>query len=217
MDTLPGMKEGRLSRRRFLAGGSALGASSLLSVPLRAAAEPPPERTKITLFEGPVTCLAPHYVAQELLYDEGFTDVRYVKFPSETQDWPPENLLSGEVDISMTFLPRDIIFIDAGAPVVVLAGSHIGCVEVFGGNRVKSTPDLKGKTVSISRLGGDDHVFMSMFAAYVGLNPQKDINWVIHSDFDRPRLFTEGQDRRVHDWSPLVPGIAGEENRPRSG
>src|SRR5262245_46864998 len=168
----------QVSRRRFLADASALGAASLLSIPLRAGAEPPPETTKITLFEGPVTCIAPHYVAQELLYDEGFTEVRYVKFPSETERWPPENVLSGEVDMSLSFVPRDIAYIDAGAPVVILAGSHVGCVELFAANRVKSTLDLKGKTVSISRLGGDDHIFIAMFAAYVGLDPNKDINWV---------------------------------------
>jgi NitT/TauT family transport system substrate-binding protein len=183
----------RVTRRSFIVNTSALGAAHLLAFPRPARAEPPPETTKISLFEGPVTCIAPHYVAQELLLQEGFSEVRYVKFPSETQSVPPENLLSGEVDMSLSFVPTDIAYIDSGAPIVILAGSHIGCVELFGANRVKSTVDLKGRTISVSRFGGDDHVFISMFAAYVGLNPQKDINWVIHPDNDRPRLFTEGK------------------------
>jgi NitT/TauT family transport system substrate-binding protein len=110
-------KENRvLDRRAFLAGASALGASSLLSYPQIALAEPPPETMKLTLTENPITCLAPQYVAQELLYSEGFTDVRYLKFPSETKLWPPEGLVSGEIDIALTFNPTDVMHIDAGSP-----------------------------------------------------------------------------------------------------
>jgi len=65
---------------------------------------------------------------------------------------------------------------------------------VFASDRVRSIADLKGKTVGLyGGLGLDDHLFISMFAAYVGLDPQKDINWVVYpSDEDRIRLLTEG-------------------------
>jgi NitT/TauT family transport system substrate-binding protein len=105
----------------------------------------------------------------------------------------PENLLSGEVDISLSFPPHDITSIDAGTPVVILAGTHSGCVEVIGNDRVSSTRELKGKTVAASAPGGDDHVFISMFAAYVGLDPHKDINWLIAPYADQLQLFTEGK------------------------
>ena len=49
------------------------------------------------------------------------------------QNWAPEVLLSGEADISLSFVPSDITQIEVGAPVVVLAASHIGCVELVGG------------------------------------------------------------------------------------
>jgi NitT/TauT family transport system substrate-binding protein len=185
----------RWDRRQFIKGVSALaGTSGLLGYDIRpSAAEPPPETRKLRIFEGPVTCIAPQYVAKELLYSEGFTDVQYVKYPSDTQLWPPENLLAGEVDITLSFVPTDIVHIDAGAPVVVLAGSHIGCVELVVNNQIRSTSELKGKTVAISKLGSDEQIFISMFAAYVGLNPQKDINWVIHPPADEVQLLTEGK------------------------
>ena len=44
-----------------------------------AAAEPPPETTKIRLVRVPAICLAPEYLAEELLRLEGFTDVEYVE------------------------------------------------------------------------------------------------------------------------------------------
>ena len=182
-----------ISRREFLAGTSMIGVAALLGLPRTAAAEPPPETTKLRIFEGPVTCIAPQYVARELLYGEGFSDVQYLNYPRDTQSWPPEILLSGEADISLAFVPTDIVHIDAGAPVVILAGSHIGCLEVVGSNHVRSTLELKGKTVAIPKLGTDEHIFISMFSAYVGLNPHKDINWVIHPHTDDVRLLTEGK------------------------
>jgi len=182
------------TRRRVLGGLTVAGTAGLLGLPARpVAAEPPPETTTLRLFDGPVTCIAPTWVAQDLLYSEGFTDVHYVTWGRQTQNGGPEALLAGEADLSLTFPPSDLIHIDAGDPVVILAGSHIGCVEVIGGSRVKSTRELKGKTVSVPKLRTDQHIFISMFAAYVGLNPQKDINWVLNPMIDEVRLLTEGK------------------------
>jgi NitT/TauT family transport system substrate-binding protein len=121
--------------------------------------------------------------------------VEYVTFGKNTQLWAPEVLLSGEVDISVTFIPSDLIHIDADEPVVWLAGSHIGCVELFGSERVGSTRDLKGKTVPISFPRDPGHIFISMFAAYVGLDPNKDINWVVDPDLNThaPQLLADGK------------------------
>jgi NitT/TauT family transport system substrate-binding protein len=178
------------SRRQFLNRAVLTGAASLLR-PHATAAEPPPETTKLRVFEGPFTCIAPQYVARDLLHSEGFTDVRYVKWPSDTQHWPPEDLLAGEVDITLSFITSDIMHIDAGEPVVILAGGHIGCVELFGGKRVRSTRDLKGKTVAVGERRSDEETFISMFVAHVGLDPQKDIHWVIEPFDDHLRLLAE--------------------------
>src|SRR5262249_55285872 len=81
---------------------------------------------------------------------------------------------------------------DAGEPVVILAGSHIGCVELVASNRVAKTAELKGKTVAIQRLGWDEHLFISLFAAYVGLNP-RDIKWAVTRPEDYVPLLTAGK------------------------
>jgi NitT/TauT family transport system substrate-binding protein len=177
------------SRRRFLtdvaltgaAGLGVAGVAGLGSDRKSLAAEPPPETTKLRLIEQPVTCFAPVWVAgKELLHDEGFTDVQYLTWGKDTQTyWAEKHLLSGAIDISLSFLPTALIEIDAGAPLVWLAGSHIGCIELYGSERVSSTRDLKGKTVPITSLRDPTHIFVSMFAAYVGLDPNKDINWLI--------------------------------------
>ena len=66
------------SRRRFLAGLSAAGAASLVGVRASLAAEPPLETTSVRLAKIRGICIAPQYVAEELLHPEGFTDVSYV-------------------------------------------------------------------------------------------------------------------------------------------
>jgi NitT/TauT family transport system substrate-binding protein len=185
------------SRRRFLTNAAFAGAAGLGGFGLwgeAVAAEPSLETTTLRIKEFNITCGAPQIVAEELLYAEGFTDVRIIKFPSETNLYPPEDLLAGETDISMSFAPTDIARIDEGAPIVILAGSHAGCFEVFARHQVKSVSDLKGKTVGVSERRSDQEIFVSMFAAYVGLDPQKDINWAVFgSNEEAVRLLTEGK------------------------
>jgi NitT/TauT family transport system substrate-binding protein len=61
------------TRRRFLGGLRVAGTAGLLGLPARpVAAEPPPETTRLRLVRGPGLCVAPEYVAEELLQGEGF-------------------------------------------------------------------------------------------------------------------------------------------------
>jgi NitT/TauT family transport system substrate-binding protein len=63
----------RLSRRTFLAGLPLAGTAELLGLhPRLVAAESPPETTRLRLVRGPGLCVAPEYVAEELLQGEGF-------------------------------------------------------------------------------------------------------------------------------------------------
>ena len=67
------------SRRRFLGGLTLAGTAGLLGLrPAPVAAEPPPETRRIRLIKITGICVAPQYVADDLLHAEGFTDVEYV-------------------------------------------------------------------------------------------------------------------------------------------
>ena len=52
---------------------SAAGAAGLVGAATPAVAEPPPETGRIRLSKNSGVCLAPQYVAEDLLYAEGFT------------------------------------------------------------------------------------------------------------------------------------------------
>jgi len=165
----------RFSRREFLAGTSTLGAAAFLGLPRSAVADPPPETKRIRLLHVPAICTAPQYLAEEMLHLEGFSDVQYVKIEEN------DNLryvTAKQVDVTTQDAPSLVVALDAGDPIVVLAGIHGGCYELFGSKRIRAIRDLQGNTVAVSGVGQFDHRFLSSILAYVGLDPRKDIRWI---------------------------------------
>ena len=63
------------TRRRLLATLSSAAAAGLVGGKV-SAQEAPPETTTIRLVKIPGICVAPQYVAEELLRAEGFTDIQ---------------------------------------------------------------------------------------------------------------------------------------------
>jgi len=178
------------TRRTFLGGAAALGAVGLVAMKSRAAdAEPPPETTQIRLMRAPSICRAPQYVAEELLRSEGFTDVQYIPWRGASE--ATSAVGAGDVDITMQYIGPSIMHVDAGLPLVVLAGIQPGCFELFGTERIRSIRDLKGKTVGILGLGGGDYTFVASMLTYVGLDPRKDVTWSPMSATDAKRLLAD--------------------------
>jgi NitT/TauT family transport system substrate-binding protein len=134
--------------------------------------------------------MAPQFVAERLLRDEGFTEVQYIK--KDVVVWHEMILASGEADISMALVPTSLIQLDAGSPIVILAGGHIGCLELLGSDRVRSLRGLKGKTVAVVNLQTGPMGFITSMAAYVGLT-REDINWVIPPSDQWMQLLAEGK------------------------
>jgi NitT/TauT family transport system substrate-binding protein len=182
----------RLSRRRFLGGVTLVGTAGLLGLcPGRGAAEPPPETTTLRLVRNPGICVAAEYVAEELLHGEGFTAVQYVQQATAAEKEPA--LAAGEVDLTQVFSASFLPHLEAGVPIVLLAGVHVGCFELFGTERVRAIRDLKGKTVAVSALGAPEHVFLASMAAHVGLAPRTDISWVTYPLTEAVQRLTEGK------------------------
>lgn len=178
-----------ITRREFVRRATALGAAgSLGSMSSALASEPPPETKRIRLMQIGGICVAPQYVAETILPGEGFTDVQYVKMPLPQI---VKAISSGELDFSADTAPSVIIALDGGAPLVTLAGLHVGCYELVGTDRVRRIPDLKGKTVAVADPGRQG--FLASMAIQVGLDPRKDIRWVEKSGEEAIRLLAEGK------------------------
>jgi NitT/TauT family transport system substrate-binding protein len=183
----------QFSRRRFLGGLTLVGTAGLLNLPPRSvAAEPPPETTSIRLFDpGRGVCtVVPQLIAEELLKAEGFTDVQYVQVGSGLDF---TKLIAGDVDLAMRFVGSVIVQLDAGEPVLLLAGVHIGCYELFASDRIRSLRDLKGKKVGVPSLQDSRRLFVASAASYVGLDPHQEIDWVAQPTAESIQLFAEGR------------------------
>ena len=178
------------SRRHLLQALGWGGAAALLGLrPDQAAAEPPPETTRIRLHDAPIACFAPSYVAGELLGAEGFTDIQFVKPP--LAEGPDGALAEGKVDFIMNDPPGHLMSLNTGAPVVILAGIHSGCWELFGNESVRSLRDLKGKKVAAPQKSSRKE-FVAAMVASVGLDPERDIVWVNLEPEESMRLFAQG-------------------------
>ncbi len=191
------------SRRRFLTNAALAGAAGLGGFGAWGkafAAEPPPEITTIRFEKDSVTCIAPQ-VFQELLRAEGFTDIRYVdvteahirRAEAANSSVIPDVIAHGEVDFGRAFAPSFVLAMNAGAPITILAGLHLGCFEVFGKKEIHTLGDLKGRTVGARSLSAGDWPLLTIMAALVGLDPAKDVHWVTDPKLRPMDLFIEGK------------------------
>jgi NitT/TauT family transport system substrate-binding protein len=174
------------SRRGFLASLSAAGAAGVLGSRRSFADEPPPEVTTIRLPYDPAICIAPLYIAGDLLRAEGFTDVRYVP-------WPNFSIARGEADFDLQTAAWVASHVDAGDAITALAGVHSGCYELFANEPIRTISDLKGKRVGIQYLGEAAHLYLAIMAAHVGLDPHQDIGWVTSAGGNFMELLAEGK------------------------
>ena len=150
------------------------------------AADPPTEITTVRLAKFPIICFAPQYVCEELLRAEGFSDIHYLDTDGSAI---PHDLGRGKFDFATSLAMQHIAGIDAGAPITIVSGVHAGCYELFAQPGVRGIADLKGKKVGTTATPE----LMQVMAAYVGLDPKKDLTLVSGPDAKPLELFAEGK------------------------
>ena len=150
-------------------------------------------------------------MAAEMLRAEGFTDVRYVQGDKSVDHsvW----IARGEMDFSINYVPIHLASIEAGVPIKVLGGLHSGCLELIANDSVERITDLRGKRVGVFTLDSPQYVLVSLMAAYVGLDPVNDIEWVIE-EHNFAEGFVARKIRRIPRPADPCAGTARQENRP---
>jgi NitT/TauT family transport system substrate-binding protein len=171
----------------LLAGCSSLGRPAAPAAPVRP--DTPLETTTLRFANNSAICIAPEFVAEDLLRAKGFSDVQYVDIPGIP--WPA--IATGEVDMALATVGIPIVQADTADTVVILAGMHVGCFELFANPSVRSISDLKGKRVAVTSQGSGRHVHLAAMSAYVGVDPNRDVNWVFDGPSDAIRQFSAGQ------------------------
>jgi len=107
-----------------------------------------------------------------------------VAYVSTEQNTDPDLLAANRADFSSSAPPNFLPYLDSGMPIVALAGLHGGCYELFVNDRVRTIRDLKGRRVVVSAMDALEYYYVAAMAAYVGLDPRKDIEWVNAKTFD---------------------------------
>lgn len=193
-----------LTRRHLLAGVPAL-IAGMSAVP--AFAEPPPEviSVRLPVFVNVSDCQAPLYIAETLLKGEGITDIQWVgvKYGEGMSDFKPvapedgpdssDWIKNHAIDFDWNFPPGHIGILAQGAPIKVLAGMHVGCLELFASDSIRGVADLKGKRLGVDYLTGVSQKMLIAMVASVGLDPYKDIEWHSGPDYNPVELFAEGK------------------------
>jgi NitT/TauT family transport system substrate-binding protein len=201
---------GQLGRRQFLRSLAGVGLSAAGLALLDGCAGQPSapgvametlETTTIRLIQTPSICVAPLYLAEDLLKGEGFTKVQYVDIPSGNS---VEAMAAGQVDMAMQFSGPIVTSLDTSSALVVLAGVHIGCFVLFGTEQVNSIGDLKGRMLAVNSLGSPEHAFLSSMVAYVGLNPNTDITWTTLSRLETQQRFTDRKIDAILAFPPVA-------------
>ena len=178
-----------MRRRDFVSGLTFAAAAGAGAWPAPAAAEPAPETTTLRLVETRGICFAPLHMAESLLADEGFTDVRYAKTAGRTG----QALALGEADITIDFVGPLLLGLDRGVPTLIVAGGHVGCHELFATPRIRDIRDLTGKTVAAPSTGSGQYVFLVSMLQHAGLDHRKDVNWAFHPARESSQLLADGK------------------------
>ena len=121
------------TRRRLLQVLSAAGAAGIAGAPHILTAAEALETTTVRIVNDGSICIAPLFAAEELLRAEGFADIRYVKIPADGQ---VKAVADGKLDFATSLLEA-ISLIDSGTPIAVLAGIHVGCIELFANEGIR--------------------------------------------------------------------------------
>ena len=184
-----------LNRREFIKKTALTGAAAYLGIGSdygMAAVEPPPETTRIRLQKNWSPCWVPQLVAEELLREEGFTDIQYIEHDNYGDG--DKLMAEGKMDMTMDFTARIIRDIVPGSPVVFISGFHVGCYSLIGSDRISTVRDLKGKKVwAWANMTSAPAIFFKTLVAYVGIDPDKDIEYVLAPNDKALELFKSGK------------------------
>jgi NitT/TauT family transport system substrate-binding protein len=100
----------------------------------------------------------------------------------------------GEVDFGREFAPSLVLTMNAGAPITILAGLHLGCFEIFGKEEIRTLADLKGRTVGTDPLAfAGNRPLLMIMTGLVGLDPARDLHWVTDPKLQPMDLFIKGK------------------------
>ena len=172
----------------------------------------PPETTTVRIALTPA-CDPWYWLSEPFLRDEGFTDIQYgAGDPAE-----------GTAEFGVIYGTTLVAAVDAGRPVVAVAGTHTGCIELWARPGINTIADLRGKTIAVNfknfTVAGNTatdlaYGFFVSLLAYVGMQPG-DANFIeIGADKSVISYFVDGKADAILTAGVNGPLLHGTKNNP---
>lgn len=118
-------------------------------------------------------------MADSFLQEEGFTNVQLVPAADYIALSAPTS------DFDVAFNSDVVVRVDAGQPIVALAGTHTGCIELWARPGINTIRDLRGKRILVDKKDALLDPFYGLwvsFLASVGVDPSE----VLFTEIDDP-------------------------------
>jgi NitT/TauT family transport system substrate-binding protein len=150
-----------------------------------------------------LTCEAPIFTAVEKgFFKEEGLDVTLVKC-----DWATykDSLALGQFDITHHLVMYFLKPIEQGLDVKFLAGIHRGCLRVQAAPKgnIHTIADLKGKRIGVPGMGTPPFIFANRVLGANGIDPGKDITWLVFPAGELGLALQKGQVDAIADSEPI--------------
>jgi NitT/TauT family transport system substrate-binding protein len=160
--------------------------------------------TKVRIGYLGLTCEAAMFVAQEKgFFKEEGLDVEFVK-----TDWEGlrDGLGLGRFDANYHLIMYLLKPIEQGLDVKITGGIHSGCLRLQAGanSPIETVEQLKGKKIGVpTALGSPPFLFSSRVLKAHGMDPQKDVEWIVLAPDVLGLALDNGQVDAVCDSEPI--------------
>ncbi|MEP9367162.1 ABC transporter substrate-binding protein [Xanthobacter sp. VNH20] len=221
----------RISRRKFLRYGAAIGAAlpvgaagghvlagsllkpapaALTDFPLclsaadGAAAVTGPLKPIKLAWNASAICTASAPVAKDTgLFARAGLDVEFVNFGGSTEQLL-EAIATGKADAGIGMALRWLKPLEQGFDVRITTGVHGGCLRLIGSNAAGTTTlaSLKGKTIAIADQAGPAKNFFSILLAENGIDPFTEVEWRQYPGEALPLAVQKGEAQALADNDP---------------
>ena len=150
-----------------------------------------------------LSCEAPIFVA----YEKGFFKEEGLDVDLVKTDWDSmkDGLGLGRFDATHTLVAYVLKPIEQGLDVKLTGGIHKGCLRVQAGlkTNIHSVEDLRGKRIATSNMGSPPFIFTNRVLAAHGIDPARDVKWVVYPADAQMLALDNGQIDAVCDSEPI--------------
>src|SRR5882672_10405613 len=150
-----------------------------------------------------LTCEAPIYAA----YEKGFFKEEGLEPELVKCSWSTykDALALGKFDITHHLVMYFLKPVEQGLDVKFLAGIHRGCLRVqaaTAGN-IHTIEDLRGKRIGVPGMGTPPFIFANRVLGAHGINPSKEITWLVFPAGELGLALDKGEVDAVADSEPI--------------